>query len=865
MKTSHSFFKTSALALGIILLSGSSLLIPQQAHAMNVALINPFTNIPTPALCGGMWSSDVPGIGTLQTIWSYYGGSGTDPLCTSSNPSGIVTGTGQISPRVMVNYFDSSLHNVPTPIHDDQVSANRVCYLLDPTSVSTAQDFHNYTTPHGSNVEWWDNNNPSICPAGSNYAGNGGCWRIDEASSGGNINGVGYNRYSDNITCTTTALPASTLSASATSVLAGTPVTLSWDDGPNADAEGTVSTPSGFSVPTHTVYPTVSVQHNVPPNQCITTTIVGKVGSRKTTTCGYPYPGISGSPGFDQVPSGDPVNPPNQVPNRNGSVTVTPSVTTQYCYSSTNDKGTTKNCVTVTIVPPAQPNLTSATGPTVSAVMGSATTLTGTASNIGTAAAGSFPNIIQVCDGGCATINTTIAANQISSLGVNASAPISASYTPTVVGNQLYYRTCADTNTSWQYPASESNYADNCGGWTNLNVSPPVPAIPTNPVTTCSPDGHSVSFSWSPSQYATNYYPRMYAPGGSQCTSFGWQVWTGDNLTCYPNPDNWTQTSVTNFPVTPGQNYAWWTQSANGSGTNNQTTGNGSFTCNAPDLTAGAITPTSAATGVPVTLSASISNGGSAASGSFPSIFEINGPSTVVQTSYGSVGANSSAPFTASYTFNTPGSYQVRACANLNSSWTNIVTESNYGNNCGPWQTVTVATPAVSCTPSPNTALTGQNITWTPNPSGFSGTPSYIWTGVGGYGTPSSGSGATFTNSYSASGNYGVHVVATLGGQTANADCSAVTISPTTVTVTATPNRVKTGSTSGVNVSWTSNATTGTCSVSNNNDSTVWTSAPSGGSNVDSNPINAQTTYTATCNSVTGTAVVNVTPTFTNF
>jgi hypothetical protein len=286
-------------------------------------------------------------------------------------------------------------------------------------------------------------------------------------------------------------------------------------------------------------------------------------------------------------------------------------------------------------------------------------------------------------------------------------------------------------------------------------VQPAIPPAPTNPVTTCSPSGTSVSFSWTAAPGATNYYPRMYAPTGAQCNAFGWQVWTADNQTCYPNPDNDTSTSVTNFPITPGQNYNWYVFSGNSSGINWNTSNGAGFTCPAP--------------------------------------------------------------------------------------------------------------PTISCSPSTPTPAIGQNVTWTPSPRGFSGTPTYTWTGVGGYGTPSAGTGSTFTNSYSASGSYDVHVSASLGGQTANADCSAVTVQAPTVTLTAAPSRVKTGAV-GVSLTWTSTNTTA-CSITGNGN--TWNGLATSGTKTDSNPLSGQITYTATCtttgNPVSSTAVVNVTPAFTNF
>ncbi|MFA6271118.1 MAG: hypothetical protein WC657_07995, partial [Candidatus Paceibacterota bacterium] len=48
------------------------------------------------------------------------------------------------------------------------------------------------------------------------------------------------------------------------------------------------------------------------------------------------------------------------------------------------------------------------------------------------------------------------------------------------------------------------------------------------------------------------------------------------------------------------------------------------------------------------------------------------------------------------YTFPSTGSYSVRACADNNASMVGVITESNEGDNCGAWTTITVSAAATA-------------------------------------------------------------------------------------------------------------------------------------------------------------------------
>lgn len=125
------------------------------------------------------------------------------------------------------------------------------------------------------------------------------------------------------------------------------------------------------------------------------------------------------------------------------------------------------------------------------------------------------------------------------------------------------------------------------------------------------------------------------------------------------------------------------------------------------DLTAGSVIPTTAQVGVSTTLSASISNiGGSSTGGNFRNFIQvatgINGAGTVTDLTnvlMSTLAANASATTSRSYTFPSVGTYSARACADKsNSGSSGSITESNEGNNCGAWVTITVGTVTGSLT-----------------------------------------------------------------------------------------------------------------------------------------------------------------------
>ena len=123
-----------------------------------------------------------------------------------------------------------------------------------------------------------------------------------------------------------------------------------------------------------------------------------------------------------------------------------------------------------------------------------------------------------------------------------------------------------------------------------------------------------------------------------------------------------------------------------------------------PDLTAGTVTPTSATTGVSTSYSVTVTNIGNASTGaSFNNFFQVataaGGGGTVTDlasTSMATLASSASSVTTKSYTFSSAGTYSMRACADKSSAGnTGTIAESNEGNNCGTWTTVTVTTASV--------------------------------------------------------------------------------------------------------------------------------------------------------------------------
>lgn len=116
-----------------------------------------------------------------------------------------------------------------------------------------------------------------------------------------------------------------------------------------------------------------------------------------------------------------------------------------------------------------------------------------------------------------------------------------------------------------------------------------------------------------------------------------------------------------------------------------------------PDLTTSGITPTMSEAGVPNTFSASVTNGTAWYAGESVTRFERatsasgTGVTTVDTVSTGALSGSASRTVSVSYTHPMAGTFYMRACADSG----NAVTETNEANNCGAWTLISVSAPVV--------------------------------------------------------------------------------------------------------------------------------------------------------------------------
>ena len=206
-----------------------------------------------------------------------------------------------------------------------------------------------------------------------------------------------------------------------------------------------------------------------------------------------------------------------------------------------------------------------------------------------------------------------------------------------------------------------------------------------------------------------------------------------------------------------------------------------SNSCSAlPDLSAGntSVSPSPGTTGHAESFSGTVSNIGIGAASNFPNIIQVANSaitSTIAMLNAGTVAAlapGASAGVSASYTFSSPGSYNIRTCANENTSWTGSVAESNANNNCGAWQALTITWPALSasCSGAPGNPYTGQAVTWSSSVPSGTGSYTYSWSGTDGL----SGSSASVQKTYTTTGQKSatLTVTDTISGQVVSPSCS---------------------------------------------------------------------------------------------
>ena len=358
-----------------------------------------------------------------------------------------------------------------------------------------------------------------------------------------------------------------------------------------------------------------------------------------------------------------------------------------------------------------------------------------------------------------------------------------------------------------------------------------------------------------------------------------------------------------------------WTWSCAGS--NGGTTASCSEAKSLPDLTAGAVSPTSASAGSATTFSATISNIGSGSTGAgFTNLFQAatdangSGASDIGTSAMSTLGANGNSSASLSYTF-PPGdigtTQYLRVCADKSSAGdSGSITESNENNNCGPWTAVAVVgscygqgcspygcPPGVGCTscvyswsgqPSANPAqccsltpgvcpsLPTATLSASPSIISLGQSSSLTWssanatscTSAGGFST----GGATSNNSGvsvspSTTSNY--QISCTGPGGTASSNIATITVQQPNAYITASPIRVASGSSS--NVSWSASNVV-SCTVTGTDGYSSGTLlGPTIASTTVSRTISSQTTYTLSCSgpSVSSSVIVNVVSGFQEF
>jgi hypothetical protein len=243
---------------------------------------------------------------------------------------------------------------------------------------------------------------------------------------------------------------------------------------------------------------------------------------------------------------------------------------------------------------------------------------------------------------------------------------------------------------------------------------------------------YSIALSWGSVSTAAYYPQRLNGPSHATGNSGGYTMTTAQRFS--PNDtdviDPVTGTSITWTGITAAGNYDYWWHAWN----SNPSPG-GSWSSNTvrtvncgvpaqPDLTAGAITPTTATVNSPTTLSSTITNGGAASTGAgFTTLFQratsYNAQTDTASgvTDIGTFVRNTALSQTSpnntfvatltNYDFgSTATTYYVRACADKSSAANNgSITESNDNNNCGPWTAVVVSNAQVN-------SCSAQGVNW---------------------------------------------------------------------------------------------------------------------------------------------------------
>jgi hypothetical protein len=216
-----------------------------------------------------------------------------------------------------------------------------------------------------------------------------------------------------------------------------------------------------------------------------------------------------------------------------------------------------------------------------------------------------------------------------------------------------------------------------------------------------------------------------------------------------------------------------------------------------------------------------------------------------------------------SYRFSDEGTYEVRACANINTNWDFVTSESNYSNNCSAPQSITITLATLSCTVSNQSPIVNTPVTYTVS----GGTTPYSWSPS----QPSScasGTGSTKTCTFPAEGQYDMSVSKS-GYRTEY--CPRITVGPPpctndSATISANPIRVRAGETS--TITWSATGVDRSCVISGPNLSRTIGGSTCNIPNGTASPrIDTQSVYRIVCDEGESQdeVVVNVIPQFDEF
>lgn len=456
------------------------------------------------------------------------------------------------------------------------------------------------------------------------------------------------------------------------------------------------------------------------------------------------------------------------VNNATTGVNVSPTVTTNYYITCSNEAGQVSDSARVTVG--SAPDLTAGSILPTTTTAAVATTLNATTTNNGAATTGaSFPVLFQraTTSGGANATNLGSTTTSVLAAGASRNVQYTTNTAAFPTAGTWYVRACSDQRTGGDLNGliTESNENNNCGAWTKITV----------------------------------------AAGAS-----------------YPN------------------------------------------------LTAGLPAPNSAVVSTATVFNSTITNSNATSTGrTFTNLFQFDNNvdhTTVYATKTdGSpiLASDGTDTTSVSYTFPTTGTWYVRTCADTNTNMAGVVSESNEGDNCSAWRTVTVEpTPgasSLSCTATPATVTVGGTVAYSAIPTGLN---PYSWV-PSETGTPLGGTSANVSRTYNTAGNYGMTVTSNDGRV---ASCPAVVVgnpcSNPQLSISAEPDRVRTGTTATLTVSAT--GVSGSCTLSGPgiNQTLVADQCVVDEITVTTPPISTQSVYTLTCGGSTAQTVVNVIPAY---